>query len=238
MNHPMTSSIRSGFALLGITLVSTLHAETLVQYDFTSSATAVTATGSNVVTQSFAKGAGLTSTTLSSTGFPSVKSIFVTSAQVDDQTALPANNDWLGFTISAEAGYKLNLSSLSFYYGYSNTSGTISGSATFDVRSSAVNDYGTSIWSGSLNVVNSTSPNWTLASIGLSAVSYQGLDTVSFRIYLNDGANTSTNSQLRIDTVALSGVSSNIPEPSTYALVAGVGGLVGAGFRRRRNRTS
>ncbi len=217
-----------------VALGSSLHAQTLVEYAFTSSSTAVTASGANVTTTPFARGAGLSSVTLSNgAGFPSANSIFVTSAQVNEAISA-TSTDWLGFTISATTGNVLNLSGLSFYYAYTNTSGTISGSATFDVRSS-VDNYATSISSFTIDVANSTTPNWTLASIGLTAAPYQNLQSVSFRIFLNDGANESGNSQLRLDTVTLTGVSAApVPEPASAAVLAGLCGLGLAAARRRR----
>lgn len=214
-----------------------LSAETLVEYTFgTSSSTSnATTTGTNVTTAAFTRGGGLPAPTFSTTtGSPSARSIFVTSAAVDEAVSA-TSTDWLGFTISATPGNEMKLSSLSFYYAYSNTSGTTSGSATFDVRSS-VDNYASSLAAYTLDVVNSTTPNWTLASISLTSLpSYQGLDTVSFRVFLNDGANASTNSQLRLDTVNLAGVSAApVPEPSAFAAVAGLAVLGCAALRRRR----
>lgn len=237
--NPSRSIASFGLVSLGLVslpLASSLQAETLVQYNFTSSTVSAARTpaiiGANVTTAAFANGAGV-SIQSSSTGIPDPRSFFVASSVVDEAIS-PASTDWLGFTISATGDNVLNLSNLSFYYGYTNTSGTISGSATFDVRSS-VDNYASSVASYTLDVANSTTPNWALASIGLSALPYQGLDTISFRIFLADGANASTNSQLRLDTVTLSGVSAAaIPEPSTAAALVGLCGLGFAASRRRR----
>lgn len=232
----MKSSIRFGSALLGMTLASALHADTLVQYKFPTNTKGQPATSAdtNVVAGSFVWGAGITPDwTSSSVGFDggTDRSIFVTSAQVNEAIS-DSSGDYVGFTISAAEGYQLDLSALSFYFAHTNTNGTISSSATFDVRSSL--DYTTSIWSQSVNVVNNTSPTWSLADIDLTDSAYQDLESISFRIYLNDGENTSGNSQLRFDSVTLSGASTAIPEPSTYALLGGVGVLGLAVLRRRR----
>ncbi len=196
------------------------------------SATAVTASGVNVTTAAFARGGDLAGTTLSNgAGFPTAKSIFVTGAQVD----ATGTRDWLGFTLAATSGNTLKLAELSFYYAYTNTSGTATGAATFEVRSSADN-YTSAIGSFSQAVVNSTTPAWQQASVGLTALQYQNLDTITFRIYLDDGANSSGNTQLRLDTVALTGVSdaSVVPEPSSAAALAGLAGLGLVALRRRR----
>src|SRR5690606_4306217 len=132
----------------------------------------------------FARGGDLSSWTFSTAaGAPSPRALFVTSGQVAEDSSA-TSHDWLGFTISATASNTLKLSDLSFYYAYTNTSGSIAGTAFFDVRSS-VDDYATSIDLFSQAVVNSTTPDWQQASIGLSAMGYQNLDSISFRIFLN-----------------------------------------------------
>lgn len=239
MNYPK-KMMRAGF--LSLMFAASVSAQTLVEYTFGTGNTAsnvttssATTTGSNVVAGSvFTKGAGINNFTLTSaTGAPIGRSLFVTADKVDEGISA-ASTDWVGFTVSATSGNVLNLSDLSFYYAYTNTNGTITSSATFDVRSS-LDGYATPLAVYNPSVVNSTTPSWTLANIDLSAPEYQGLSSISFRIILGDDGVGTSNTQLRLDTVNLSGVATVIPEPSAYGLLAGAGMLVVA-FARRRMR--
>lgn len=237
MNPVLSSAV-----LAALFAVVPLSAETLVEYTFgTSSNTSnATTSGTNVTTQSFARGAGTgTSTQYSSTtGFPAARSIYVTSDFVDEPISA-SSTDWLGFTISATSGNTLKLSEFSFYYAYTHiVAPAITGTATFEVRSS-LDGFATTIASFTQEVVNNTTPTWQLASVSLSAMTYQNLDTISFRIFLADGENGSGSSQLRIDTVRLTGFSDStvvVPEPSTAAVLVGLAVLGCAGVRRRVRR--
>ncbi len=239
MNHPMTSTVKIALAACGIALAPALHAETLVQYDFTSSRSAVTAFDPGVSATSLSAGSGIQTISgqqiqlSSSTG--AAKHIYLQGHQVNEAIS-DTSGDWIGFTVSSTAGNILNLSGLTFDYAF-----TYSGSpaptepAVFEVRSS-LDDYAETVGFVSQNPVSGTTPAWAPASIGLTAANYQGLNSISFRVYLNDGANELTTSYLRIDNLTLSGVSTAIPEPSTYALLTGAGGLMVAGVRRRKRR--
>lgn len=236
MNYPAIL-IRKGFVFL--VLVASLQAETLVQYTFTeknvTTSRDASTIGANVTPEAFANGGGIT-IVASSIGSPSASSYYV---QGNDATEAisPTSPDWLGFTINANSGYELDLENLSFAYAFSYNSGTAPTTpATFDVRSS-VDDYGSSITVLTASVAAANVVNWSNASIVLSDAAFQNLGSIEFRIFLNDGANTNAASYLRLDTVTLTGVAATaIPEPATYALLIGAGGLLIAGLRRRRSR--
>jgi len=235
MNYPRILA-RAGFVYLALAV--SLQAQTLVQYAFTANDTTTSRnasiTGANVTPQAFANGGGVTITS-SAIGSPTVRSYFVTGDLVDEAISA-TSTDWLGFTISANSGYQLNLQNLSFAYAFSFNGGTApTGPATFDVRSS-LDNYASSISVltasvGAVNVVN-----WSNASIVLTDAAYQNLSAITFRIFLNDGSNVKADSYLRLDTVALTGAASVVPEPSTYAVLAGLAGLVLAGVSRRVRR--
>ncbi len=236
MNYP---KILARIGLGYFVFVMSLQAETLVQYTFTEKNTSTSrdasTIGANVTPEAFANGGGIT-IVASAIGSPSASSYYV---QGNDATAAisPTSPDWLGFTISANSGYELDLENLSFAYAFSYNSGTAPTTpATFDVRSS-VDDYGTSIAVLTASVATANVVNWSNASIVLSDAAFQNLGSIEFRIFLNDGANENSASYLRLDTVTLTGVSATaIPEPATYALLIGAGGLLIAGLRRRRSR--
>jgi hypothetical protein len=78
--------------------------------------------------------------------------------------------------------------------------------------------------------------NWANASIVLTDAAFQNLGSISFRIILNDGSNVNSSSFLRLDTVTLTGAAAAVPEPVSYALLAGLGGLALVCVRRCRRR--
>ena len=237
MNYPTISFLGLGLAVIGLALAHPLRADTLAEYSFASSATAATITGANVTPSAFGKGAGISTSMgglLSSTTGNPAKSLFITGDQIDEAVSA-TSTDYLTFTVTAAGAYKLNLSALSFDYAYTftNTGTTTANVATYDVRSS-VDSYASSIASFTTNAQSTgANPTWSPASVGLSAAAYQDLSSITFRIILADDGSTSATSYLRFDSVVLSGVASAIPEPSTYALLAGAGALALACGRRR-----
>lgn len=237
MKYLTPPPLRLSFAMIGLALAPSLRADTLVEYSFASSATAATTTGANVTPSSFGKGAGITTSMsglLSNTTGNPAKSLVITGDQIDE-AASATSTDYLTFTVTAGGAYKLNLSALSFDYAYTftNTGTTTANVATYNVRSS-VDNYVTSIATFTTNAQSTgANPTWSPASIGLSAAAYQDLSSITFRIILADDGSTSATSFFRFDSVLLSGAVTAIPEPSTYALLAGAGGLALAGFRRR-----
>lgn len=229
-------TVLTGFVYLII--AASLQAQTLVQYAFTANDTTTSrnasTTGANVTPGAFANGAGATIVS-SAIGSPTVRSYFVRGSVVDEAISATSTT-WLGFTISANLGYELDLTNLSFAYGFSYNSGTApTTAATFDVRSS-LDNYASSISVLTASVAAANVVNWSNASIVLTDAAYQNLSTITFRIFLNDGTNVNTESFLRLDTVALTGVAAAVPEPASYALLAGLGGLALA-CARRRNRS-
>lgn len=148
----------------------------------------------------------------------------------------------VSFNVSSQEGYTLDLTSLTYKFGGSN-SGTSSTSYTansslyysldnFATAGTLVDSTSNSaITLAANNVINlGYSANMDLSSIaGLTSS-----ETIAFRIVFTD-TSVSGNVALRVDDIALTGaVVSTIPEPSTYAIVAGAFTLGLAGVRRRR----
>ena len=232
----MTSS--HALAALGATsfgFASSLTAQTLVQYDFTSSRSAVTFSSPTVSATSLSAGAGIQAISgqqiqlSSATG--AAKHIYLQGNQVD-QAISASSTDYIQFTLTATTGNVLNLGALSFDHAFNYTgSPAPAQAAIFDVRSD-LDGYASSIGSGSSSPVSGTTPSWGTASIGLTAANYQGLNSITFRIYFNDGDNALSTSYIRLDNLTVT--ASAIPEPASAAALCGLAGLGFAAARRRR----
>jgi hypothetical protein len=141
-------------------------------------------------------------------------SLAVNYAQIDgtSEAAAVAANDYVAFTITPQAGYDLDLSSLT----YSCIGGAPSfGPMTFFLRSSVDG------FAATLDTVTRTNQFPTGRTIDLTGPSFQNLATATtFRVYLYDGGNNSTDDAGRVDSVVLNGTVAVVPEPSVLSLLA------------------
>lgn len=204
------------------------HAAVLVQYDFTNTFTnnntntassAASTTVANTTASAFATNGmvGVRSTSSpSSTGNPSFA---VTTTQMGGSID---TNEYLNFSLSADSGYVLNLSSLSFAVANAGSAPLPNGQ--WQVRSS-LDNYATSLGTFSSNTTTST---FETKSVSLTGSQFQNLSSIQFRFYLWDLNNSNIGTKaLRTDTVTLEGAVVVIPEPSSIALLlGGVGMLV------------
>lgn len=144
----------------------------------------------------------------------------------DNMTNAVNANQYVAFTVTANAGSALNLDALTFDIGRG-----LRGTQDYAVRSSA-DTFATHIVFVN-NVVSDTSIK--PQNIDLTGAAFQGLASIEFRIYFDDRINNSSSaSDVFIDNVVLSGSVSSVPEPSTYGLALGVLALGIAAARRRR----
>lgn len=145
-----------------------------------------------------------------------------------------ANNDYYQIVVQPEAGYTLNLASLTFDFAIG-TTGSSNGIAFF-VRSDAGGDAFTTTLGRGGTTANAFS---SLAPMDLTGAAFQGIDTgdpVTFRIYAYDRGSTSNTTSASayagfyFDNLQVSG--EVIPEPASFALL-GLGGLLMLPRRRR-----
>ncbi len=156
----------------------------------------------------------------------------------------PSSTSWLTFNVSANDDYELNLTSLTFKFGGSNanTSGSVSYTPAYTVSYSYDNFETAGIvpatggtGSASLTIAFGTSNVANTATIDLSSIGgIASSETITFRIALSDNLNTQ-NVSCRVDDLVLAGTvaASSVPEPSTYAIIAGALAL-GLVVARRR----
>lgn len=129
-------------------------------------------------------------------------------------------------TLTPAAGYQVSLGSISW-----GSRSTASGPTTLAVRTSA-----DGFASDAYSTAVSTSSTWALIQTGgLSNITGTSADPLTLRIYGYGGTSTSA-SNWRFDDLSMSVSLSAVPEPSTYAAIAGATALVGAMWHRRRRR--
>ncbi|MSU51531.1 MAG: PEP-CTERM sorting domain-containing protein [Opitutus sp.] len=130
-----------------------------------------------------------------------------------------ATNDYFTWTVTPNSGYQLSLASFAYT---GQTSGT--GPTSFEFRS------GVDGFSSSIGTATATG-----TTITLSSGSFQGLTTsLEFRLY-GWGA-SSSGGTFSVNDFTFNGTVSAVPEPSTYAALAGAAALGLAFWRRHHQR--
>lgn len=214
--------------LLGLALVkSESSAATLALYSFTGAALTPSTFDVNVTAGNVAWGAGLGA---GGRGFGAGNTTLYARSTIVDEAISATSTDYIGFTVSANAGYELDLSSISFNYLFTDGTGNPPQNATFSLRSS-VDGYAADIASFTTASVDGntlpTAGNLGSGAIDLSAAGYQNLSTITFRLFLGDDGINNTNYTLRMDELNLQGTASAVPEPSTAFLIFGsIGALL------------
>lgn len=244
--HPKTSRFAAGLIAIGFASFANVHAQT-IYIDFGNSAgVASTASGWNAVTG--ASGTDVTySNLVNSTGAATSVSMLVAGGSFTNAGAGVAGGT-TGFTSTASGfTHTFITAATNDYLASSNASGTLTFSNldpaktyTFEVfasRSGGVSDKRAATYTLSNGGLTSNlafnleaNNNVSLTSFGASFAP-SALGVISLTITKQAGNNTA--GFFYIDALAVS--ASAIPEPSSYAGVAGVGAL-GLGLLRRRRK--
>ena len=214
------------------------QAAVLASYNFSTSV-APTTTAANLTAGSFTFATGFTTNTgYSGTG----QNIFARVTATTGSTLAGAitANQYVKVTIDADAGFALNLTSLTVDLGYSLDGVAVPTGIGVNLGASVFSSVGGFTAPAVLATQTFTAANqgatgilYQNVNIDLTAPAYQGLSSpIEFRIYFYDSVTGSSPTQPihRVDNFTLNGAV--IPEPSA-ALLGGLGLL--ALLRRRRN---
>lgn len=244
MNSPLRKRARVFLSVTAALCAAALAAgqENIAHYtlntDLTSSANSLLATASALNLQA----GGTRSTALAGTGLDNQLGSYAktngSNAIVDSFALALSNSHYLSFTVSPTES--LNVLSLNFDFAVSNNTTSVDPYiGSWAVLSSATGFTSDNVLAtGSLSTPKSTGLTavWTSESVNLGSVaSLQNtvVSSIEFRIYFWDNSATSTtNLVMRFDDIALS-ASTAIPEPGTYAALAGLLALGFVVLRRR-----
>ncbi len=234
-------------SLVGGAFASDVQAAVLATYEFTGQTTGqktaipATSSGSNVTASDVTRNnvimdvgndAAWTSRPYlgASTGSDTAGAPFANAA------AAVSANSYFTFTLTADSGYELDLSSLAFVV-------TKGGGSTrgFAMQTSATG-FSTD---GSTNINTSTgdvsagfsqtvttqrgTPAFTNVNLSLTGAAYQDLDSITFRFFTFAASNFQT---VEYDNFTVNGTVSLVPEPASLGLAGVV--VIGAFGRRRR----
>jgi hypothetical protein len=142
-----------------------------------------------------------------------------------------SGNDFIAFIVTPNSGFSFSASLLSLTFGVS----TAVTNFNVALMSSATGfTAGNQLWTFAFSTASPATQSITLSGIsGLQNLT----STTEFRIYgYRDTTGTSTFRirDLTGDDASLSGSTTAIPEPSTYAVIVGALALAGAAWQRRR----
>lgn len=143
-----------------------------------------------------------------------------------DNATNPPADDYHGYTLTADAGMSMNMSQLSFNWGFGHNNLPLNGTYGFRVFASI--DGGSWVDLGHTSVTTSAAQGvWVdqgVASIDLSSLSATA-DGGTVEIRVRPYTEANPGSVIAFQNITLSGEVSAVPEPSSLAML-GLGGLV------------
>jgi len=229
-----------------VILTTASNAAVLAQYNFTGSVN----TTSDVDVNSTASGLGIgaagdefgsdhgfsiLNTITNQSGAAATIPVRFVRGNVTTATAVGAfaNNDYFKFTLTPNATFLTNLTSLFFDYAANGPSNANPNTATFFVRSPTVNNSTTNVGTPVEATQGGGNFIYRRHTIDLSGAIFQNLtSSIEFRIYVMNSITATNEGIARLDNITLNGAIAPIPEPSSLALVGSLGVL--ALLRRRR----
>ncbi|MEO7319940.1 MAG: hypothetical protein ABIZ56_13200, partial [Chthoniobacteraceae bacterium] len=211
--HPSRSHFLCAFPILSASIFAALLmpraslADILDQYTFgpngsTPGVLTPTLVGANLSATSISPDAGLVLDLTSPAAQPATTPYLRTTFSIVSPTpaAAVANNADFKFTLTANAGFLLNLTSLTFD-AMRGGAGTPRG---YDVRSS-VDNFAATLGFADLLTVR---PTFTNVFINLGGTSFQNLSTITFKIF---GYSPATGSSVDYDNILVNGTTGSIP---------------------------
>lgn len=242
----MTSNIRTcaaSLALLAIALPTAAHAAVLVSFDFTGGSTASSDSSIYSTTSAYdARDAEITAADDPGTTYDddsdissSSENAFMRAENTPNSSSPTGSVFYHEFSMTVAnlgAGETLNLTSFDFDYFATN----IFGQFFTGVYSDAVGYTGTGDKLGTTNITGNAGNSFSLdltSSNTVAGSAFTGLtngETIEFRIFFGDSS-TAQSRIHRVDNIVVNGTV--VPEPGSYALLAGLSGLMFVMLRRR-----
>lgn len=204
-------------AALAITFCSAASAQ-IAEFTFTGGSLADSAGTANItvsdVSSSATGGTNGFNTFSSSSGWNSAAQISGAGSFFSSQVTQAAAGNAISFTITANSGFVFSITDFSF-----------------QARSTATapSDIGFTINGTPYDFSGSYSNNSTITTISQSSLGFANLTSATITI---QGWNASSSGALQLDNIAVSG--SVVPEPGTFALLAGCFGMAIVMLKRRR----
>ena len=204
------------FGLVAFDAAPSVRAQ-LVVYSFTGNTTSATSVDLNLTASAWS-GSGQVTLSNTSPVFSAGSGSYF--ASQSGWTGTAPGSTYFEFTLTPATGQTATVTSVSF-----GARATSTGPTSYAIRSSQ-DGFATNLLTSSL----ANDASWR--STGSQSVTLTFTEATTFRLY-GSGASSGSGT-LRVDDFTIEGSMSAVPEPSTYALLAGSAALLGTWWHRRR----